>query len=123
MPTTPPDAPAARPAKSSRLRAGNVVIAAVVILAALWWWHAHQAQGPGQAGMASATVIRQVPAADGRADLTVSYTVDGKTRDITKSVDAASFSTQGRIVWVCFDPNDPGSAHLRLPEDPLCGQK
>ncbi|TWE11792.1 hypothetical protein BKA23_0578 [Rudaeicoccus suwonensis] len=107
---------------SSRLRAAYVILSGIVIFGAFLWLRAHETHGPGQAGMASATVIRQSPATDGRTDLTVSYTVDGKTRQITKSVETSAFSSQGRIVWVCFDPTDPSSASLRLPEDPLCGQ-
>lgn len=53
-------------------------------------------------------------------DLSVDYVVDGKTRSVKGTVDAAAFAWQGKSIWVCFEVNDPGRASLRLPYDPWC---
>lgn len=73
--------------------------------------------------MAPATVVSEAPAKDGRAELTVRYSVDGQAHKITKPVDAGAFSAQGKVAWVCYKPGDATDASIRLPYDALCGQK
>lgn len=100
-----------------------VVVLVAAVLLALQWWQGRQPSGPTRTGMAPATVVSNPPAKDGQAELTVRYSVDGQTREVTKSVDAAAFSAQGKVVWVCYKPGDAGDASIRLPQGPLCGQK
>ncbi|GAB3588449.1 hypothetical protein [Calidifontibacter terrae] len=55
--------------------------------------------------------------------LTVRYAVDGKTHQVTGTVDKAQYDWQGGAIWVCYAAKDPAKATLRLPYDPWCNQK
>ncbi len=119
MPSTPPDR---RPLLGSREKLIGILLLIVVLFFAVQWWQGRRPTGPERPGMAPATVVSETPATDGRADLTVRYSVDGQPHTITKPVDAAAFSAQGKVAWVCFRPGDVTDAAIRLPQDPLCGQ-
>lgn len=121
MPSTRPDRPQFLGTWWEKLIAAVVVIAAVLL--ALSWWQGRQPSGPARPGMASATVVSEAPVKDGTTELTVRFAVDGKSHEITKPVDAEAFSAQGRVAWVCYEPGDVSDASIRLPYDPLCGQK
>lgn len=124
MPRTPrPE----RPALLSRSRPGDWILAVLVLAGLVFfgvqWWQSHRSSGPARPAMTAATVVQTKPGKSGALELTVRFAVDGKTREITKTVDAAAFRTQGGVAWVCYKPGDAGDAAIRLPEDPLCGQR
>lgn len=121
MPSTRPDRPPFLGTWWEKVIAVVVLIAGVLLV--VQWWQSRQAAGPARPGMAPATVVSEAPAQSGRAELTVRYSVDGKSHDLTKPVDAQAFSTQGKVAWVCYKPGDATDASIRLPWDPLCGQK
>lgn len=121
MPSTPPDRPQFLGTWWEKVIAVVVLIAGLLLV--LQWWQGGQSSGPARPGMAPATVVSETAAKDGRAELTVRYSVDGQSHKTTKSVDAAAFSTQGKVAWVCYKPGDATDASIRLPQDPLCGQK
>ncbi|WP_265443787.1 DUF3592 domain-containing protein [Flexivirga meconopsidis] len=123
MPRTPPDPRRPGLLGTPGQKIVAVLLLAVVLYAGLYWWQSRQRSGPERPAMASATVLREAPAADGRSTLTVRYRVDGKQHETTKDVATAAFTAQGKVVWVCFKPSDPSNADLRLPEDELCGQR
>lgn len=121
MPSTRPDRPQFLGTWWEKVIAVVVLIAGLLLV--LQWWQGRQSSGPARPGMAPATVVTEDAVKDGRAELTVRYTVDGRTRQLTKPVDAGAFSAQGRVAWVCYKPGDATDAAIRLPQDPLCGQK
>lgn len=123
MPRTSPE----RPRLLSSSRPGDRIIAVLVLAGVAYfgvhWWQSRGPSGPDRPGMAPATVLKTDPAKAGELDLTVRYTVDGKPHQVTKTVDAAAFRAQGEVAWVCYKPGDAGDAAIRLPQDPLCGQR
>ncbi|HWC24267.1 MAG TPA: hypothetical protein VG502_18380 [Flexivirga sp.] len=121
MPSTRPDRPQFLGTWWEKTIAVVVLIAGALLV--LQWWQGRQPSGPARPGMAPATVVSEDATKDGRAELTVRYSVDGHSHKLTKSVDAAAFSAQGKVAWVCYAPGDAGDASIRLPQDPLCGQK
>lgn len=121
MPRTSPERPAFLGTWWEKVLAVVVLVAAVLL--ALQWWNGRGSSGPARPGMAPAAVLRQGTATGGETDLTVRYTVDGKSHQVTAPVNANAFRAQGRVAWVCYAPSDPTDASIRLPEDPLCGQR
>lgn len=84
-----------------------------------WWQHSQQ---PDYRSMTEGTVTsRAVDGGD--LQLTVNYRVGSGTHTVKGTVDADAFEFQGRAVWVCYSPDDPTDASLRLPYDPWCNQK
>lgn len=121
MPSTSRDRPHFLDTWWEKLIAAVVLIAGFLLI--LQWWQGRQPSEPTRTGMAPATVVSEAPATGGRTDLTLRYSVDGHIHEVTKAVDAAAFSAQGKVAWVCYAPTDAGDAAIRLPQDPLCGQK
>lgn len=123
MPRTTPE----RPRMPARSRAGNKLLAAVLLAGLVYfgvqWWQGRQPSAPARPAMAPATVVRTAPAGNGALDVTIRYSADGRTHEITKPVDAAAFRAQGRVAWVCYAPGDATDASIRLPQDRLCDQK
>lgn len=100
--------------------AGLIVIAIIVG----YWWHLKHPDEPKATGMTAGTVV-ETQSSDGQLELTVAYRVDGSRHETSGAVDAQRFRTDGKVVWVCYDPAEPGdtdATHLRLPTDPLCDQ-
>jgi len=120
MPRTSPERPAFLGTWWEKVLALVVLVAAGLL--ALHWWDGRQSGGPARPGMAPATVLHQGTVKDGETDLTVRYSVDGKSHETTDPVNAKAFRSQGGVAWVCYAPSDPTDASIRLPEDPLCGQ-
>lgn len=90
---------------------------ALLLVGGFWWWQ--QSQQPDFRSMTEGTVTSR--SADGAdLQLTVGYRVGGRSYSVQGSVDADAFEFQGRSVWVCYAPDDPSSASLRLPYDPWC---
>lgn len=121
MPSTPPDG--RRFLGSRRGKLITLLVLVAVLFLAAQWWQGRRPTVPTRPGMAPASVVSEAPAEHGRADLTVRYSVDGQSREITRSINAAAFSIQGGVAWVCYRPGDATDASIRLPEDPLCGQQ
>lgn len=113
-----------------RLLVRRLLSAAVVLLvlvAAIGWyaWRHRSPAPPPSPAMASARVVSTAPAGPGRLSVTAAYDARGPRR-VTTDVDAATYARDGRVVWVCFDPDRPDDVHrayVRLPSDPLCGQR
>lgn len=90
------------------------------MLGGFWWWQ--QSQQPTYRSMTDGTVTEQKT--DGSAlVLTVKYRAGSAEHSIKGRVDKAAFDWQGRSVWVCYDPDEPTDASLRLPYDPLCNTR
>ncbi len=109
-----------------RLRVAGMLLAAVAaVLAALAIASAtgamHRDSPKQQMALGTVTVTTNRPEGD-VSRLTVRYDVRGRLRSTTGSVDTAAYEAQGRVVWVCFDPEKPGTTRLRLPLDPLCSR-
>jgi len=121
MPRTSPDRPAFLRAWWERLLVLVVLVAAAFLVQQ--WWGGRQSGGPARPGMAPATVLKHGTVHGGTTDLTVRYSVDGTSHELTEPVNAQAFRAQGKVAWVCYAPGDPGNASIRLPEDPLCGQR
>lgn len=121
MPSTRPDRPRFLSTWWEKAIAVVVLVAAALLV--LQWWQGGQPAGPARPMMAPATVVSQGATKDGESDLTVRYRVDGETHQLTEPVDAAAFRAQGKVAWVCYKPGDATDAAIRLPRDPLCGQK
>lgn len=124
MPNRPGDAAAA--ARQRQAGTGRKIIALLAVVVLLYagaqWWTSRQQSGPERPGMASGTVVDSSRSGSEQR-LTVRYEVDGDDHRVEGTVDSAAFAAQGRVVWVCFKPSDPGDARLRLPQDELCGQR
>lgn len=121
MPRTSPERPAFLRTRWEKVIAVVVLVAAALFV--LQWWTGRQPSGPARPGMAPATVVHQGSVTGGQTELTIRYRVDGKTYDLTKPVAASAFRLQGGVAWACYALGDPANATIRLPEDPLCGQR
>lgn len=121
MPSTRPDRPRFLETWWEKVIAAIVLAAAVLLV--LQWWQGRQPSGPQRPLMAPATVVSQGSSTRGKTDLTVRYRVDGHSHRLTEPVDAKAFRAQGRVAWVCYKPGDATDAAIRLPWDPLCGQR
>lgn len=121
MPRTSPDRPAFLRTWWERALALVVLVAAAFLV--LQWWSGRGSSGPARPGMAPAVVLKQGTVSGGETDLTVRYAVDGKSHELTEPVNAHAFRAQGGVAWVCYAPSDPSDAVIRLPQDPLCGQR
>lgn len=97
-----------------------LALAAVLVVVAVVQTRSSLTHTSPQSGMTLGSVRGAPAASKARVQLTVGYQVRSTPHTVTGEVDAASYVAQGRIVWVCFDPSDPGHAHLRLPTDDLC---
>lgn len=121
MPRTSPERPGLLSTPGEKLVAFVLIV--LVAYLGLHWLQTRGGDGPARPGMAPATVLKTAPAKGGELDLTVRFRAGDKTHEVTKTVDAAAFRTQGKVAWVCFEPGDPSDAAIRLPQGPLCGQK
>jgi hypothetical protein len=93
---------------------------ALLLVGGLWWWQ--QSRQPHYRSMTEGTVTSRT-ADGGDLQLTVAYRVGGRAYSAKGKVDADAFEFQGRAIWVCYSPGDPGDAGLRLPYDPWCNQR
>ncbi|TWP38651.1 hypothetical protein [Leekyejoonella antrihumi] len=99
----------------------TLVVIAVVVG---YWWHVEHPAGIQSPGMTGGTVVKTQPSGN-RLKLTVDYTVNGTKHQTTGEVGAVRFHSDGKVVWVCYNPQSPGDTgktKLRLPTDPLCDQ-
>ncbi|NHN55653.1 hypothetical protein G9U51_07650 [Calidifontibacter sp. DB0510] len=98
----------------------GVIVLAIVAAGLTWWWNSQQQQRNWLMTYGS---VQQSTTKDGRTQLTVGYQAGGRRHTVTGDVDPAAFAFGGRTVWVCYAVDDPATARLRLPTDPLCEQR
>ncbi|AKU15902.1 hypothetical protein VV02_08615 [Luteipulveratus mongoliensis] len=96
------------------------LIGLAVVIALTGWiiWRRTQHDPPPD-GMASTTVVRTEAKGDQTA-LTLRYRVDGRDYTATHEVRTTSYVAQGKVAWICFKLDEPGSSRVRLPLDSLC---
>ncbi|PWJ26341.1 hypothetical protein ATK17_2498 [Branchiibius hedensis] len=91
----------------------------LLLLVGLLIWRQHSASKVTTTGMAAGTVVSSTVSGSDLS-LTVAYVAGGRQLETTGTVSASSFSQQGKVVWVCFNPADTSQTTLRLPMDQLC---